>query len=112
MDILFILLIVLMLVIIALGSVAWCYRAAKNARHARHNSDVAFDALSRLERDIEELRGKVIRAEMEAAQNAPQSARDERTARIERQYAKMQEYQLHDYGMTFDGREEGLTDEA
>jgi hypothetical protein len=112
MELLFASLIILILIIIVLGSVAWCYRAARDARHARHNSDVAFDALSRLERDIEELRGMVMRAEMEAAQNAPQSARDERTARIERQYAKMQEYQLHDYGMTFDGKEEGLTDEA
>ena len=92
----------LMLVIIAAGSVAYCIAVGKKAKRASARTEALSDALNNYERRIEELEERVIDLREKALENGSQSVtEDERKA--EAQYEEMHKYQLQDYGLRFGG---------
>lgn len=105
MDLLFISLIIFMLLIIAFGSVMWCVAVSRDARRAKNNSIIAEDMANRVSERLYILEARVSDLADKTPQNAPQepTADDRTRARMERQFDKLQEFQLHDYGLNFGG---------
>ena len=100
MDLIFIAIIfTVMLLLLIAGTVTYCAIAHRDARRAFHNSEVAFDALTRLERDVEEMHGQIIDLRLKAVEKPTESDTDTADA----QYERMQAFQPKDYGLTFAG---------
>lgn len=101
----FALLTMIMLVLIIIGVVAWCVLVNRKAQRAINRSEALYDAQNALERAMEELEEKLSTLKREAAEKPTE--RDERAEEIERQIEEQRNFQLKDYGMRFDGRDNG-----
>ena len=94
MDLIFIAIIfTVMLLLLITGTATYCAIARRDARRALHNSEVAFDALTRLERDVEEMHGQIVDLRLKAVEKPTES---DNTA--DAQYERMQAFQPKDYG--------------
>lgn len=108
MDLFFISILLLMLLIIICGAVGYCVAVGKKARRAAQYSEMAFDALVRLESRCEEQAQEIASLKDKAAEIDSQSAkRDKKADRYDRQYAALQSFQLKDYGLRFSGSDTG-----
>lgn len=108
MDLLFISILLLMLLIIICGAVAWCYSAYKTARRAVAKSEALAEGQDFLAGQLDALSDRLIVLEEKAAEIDAQSAkRDKKADRYDRQYAALQSFQLKDYGLRFSGSDTG-----
>ena len=107
MDILFILIIMLMLLFIAGGAVAWCYAAYRRATKAMEDCKAVKEAQAWLSQRFGEMETELNTFLEEIAHSEPEEATeaDIKAAQIERQFNDLQSYQLKDYGIRFGGGE-------
>ena len=96
------LLVTLMLVIIAAGTVAYCVSVGKKAKRAVARSEALTEGQEWLSKRVGELEDKLIDLREKALENASQSATEDEN-KTEEQYESIQKYQLKDYGLRFGG---------
>lgn len=99
------LLIMLMLLFICVGVVAWCVLVNRKAQRAINRSEALYDAQIAHERAMEELEEELSALKREITEKPTE--RDEKAEEIERQIEEQRNFQLKDYGMRFDGRDNG-----
>lgn len=108
MDLLFISILLLMLLIIICGAVAWCYAAYKKACRAVTKSEALAEGQDFIAGQLDSLSDRLTVLEEKAAEIDSQSAkRDKKADRYDRQYAALQSFQLKDYGLRFSGSDMG-----
>jgi hypothetical protein len=104
MDLLFISILLLMLLIIICGAVAWCYAAYKKACRAVTRLEALAEGQDFFAGRLGALSDRITVLEEKAAEIDAQSAkRDKKADRYDRQYAALQSFQLKDYGLRFSG---------
>lgn len=100
MDIIIAILIVFMLVVIALGAVAYCVKVGRDARRQRHHAEAAVELATAAHRRCDELEEYISTLREEAAQIDAQSVkrdeRDEASKERERQYENLMNAKIPD----------------
>lgn len=102
MEILSTALIMLMLLLIISGTVAFCVMVYRKARRAASFAEVALDAVTRHDTRLDEMDERITDLREKVAQSASESATD----KANRQFADMQDFQLKNYGLNFGGANE------
>lgn len=95
--------IILMLIIIILGTVAYCVTVGRDARRASNYAASIYDEQIAAHTRLDECEREIARLKEEIAQNGSQSV----TERVNKQYEELQAYQPQNYGLRFGG----ITDE-
>lgn len=105
MDLFFISLIILMLLLIIGGTVAWSVMVYRKAVRSVTRSEALAEAQEWLSRKVGELEDELVAFKREIAENAPQSATegDKQRERIEREYDKLFAYQPDTIGIKYTG---------
>lgn len=100
MDIIVAILTIFMLVVIALGAVAYCAKVERSARRQRHHAEAAVELATAAHRRCDELEEYISTLREEAAQNDAQSVkrdeRDEASKERERQYENLMNAKVPD----------------
>ena len=102
MDILFCLLIILMLVFICGGTIAYCVVVKREAHRAHRKVISLCDELSCIRDRLEIVEVDLVDLTEKTAHSASQSATTD-ADRANEQYDRMQAFQLKNYGLHFEG---------
>lgn len=91
---------VLMLIVIVCGAVAYCAKVERSARRQRHHAEAAVELATAAHRRCDELEEYISTLREEAAQNDAQSVkrdeRDEASKERERQYENLMNAKIPD----------------
>lgn len=100
MDIIVVALIIFMLIVIALGAVAYCYKVGRDARRQKHHAETSVELATAALRRCDEMEEYINTLREEAAQSDSQSVKrdeqDEASKERERQYERLMNAKVPD----------------